>query len=102
MGKSELATVNESIAQLKRINPSMGNVSNDKSSAAKMSPELAEFKANLLVEKFNAPNSRLFFLKCIYHLSEYEIQNAVERSQQPWVKSPIKYFVKYCYSKLNG
>ena len=80
----------------------MNNEFNDKKSTRKMSAELAEFKAQQLIDKYNSPQSRNFFLKCIYHLSEADIQNAVELSQQKWVKSPIKYFVKISYAKLNG
>lgn len=81
---------------------SLNNEYNDNNSKPKMSAELAEFKAQRLVEKYNAPHSRNFFLKCVYHLTEHDIEDAVELSMQPWVKSPIKYFVKICYGKLNG
>lgn len=83
---------------------SMNNGNNDNNYKPKkqISPELAEFKAQQLINKYNSPQSRNFFLKCIYHLTEADIQNAVELSMQPWVKSPIKYFVRVCYDKLNG
>lgn len=66
-----------------------------------ISSDFAEFKADKLVEKYNAPQSRKFFLKCVYHLSESDIEDAVELSMQPWVKSPIKYFVRICSSKFD-
>lgn len=55
-------------------------------------PEVAEFKADNLVVKFKAPQCRQFFLKCVYHLSEAEIQNAIELSTRPGIKVPIRYF----------
>jgi hypothetical protein len=55
-------------------------------------PEVAEFKADNLVIKFNAPQCRKFFLKCVYHLSEAEIQNAIELATRPSIKVPVKYF----------
>lgn len=61
----------------------------------------AESKARFLVERLNAPNCRNFFLKCIYHLSESEIQSALECSTRPYVKSPIKYFNRICKTKLT-
>jgi len=80
----------------------MNNVYNDNNRKRHINSDIAEFKAQKLVEKYNAPQSRNFFLKCIYHLTEADIENAVELSMQPWVKSPIRYFVRICYSKLNG
>lgn len=59
----------------------------------KISTEVADRKADLLIQKFNAPQCRLFFLKCIYHLPEYKIQQAIESSFRPNVKSHIRYFV---------
>lgn len=54
--------------------------------------EVAEAKANFLVEQFNAPQCRLFFLKCIYHLPEYKLQQAIESAMKPEIKSHIRYF----------
>lgn len=81
---------------------SLNNDTNDSNSKYRISAELAEFRAQKLIDKYNAPQSRNFFLKCIYHLTESDIENAVELSTQPWVKSPIKYFVRICSNKLNG
>jgi hypothetical protein len=100
----ETATINEVIGSMKNkfTYSTMNNVSNDNNSSNKMSSDLAEFKAQKLVEKYNAPQSRNFFLKCIYHLSESDIQEAIEMSMKPWVKSPIKYFVRVCCSKFDS
>lgn len=81
---------------------SLNNDTNDSNSKYRISAELAEFRAQKLIDKYNAPQSRNFFLKCIYHLAESDIESAVELSTQPWVKSPIKYFVRICSNKLNG
>ena len=81
---------------------SLNNDTNDSNSKYRISAEVAEFRAQRLIDKYNAPQSRNFFLKCIYHLTESDIESAVELSTQPWVKSPIKYFVRICSNKLNG
>lgn len=67
----------------------------------RISSDEAESKARFLVERLNAPNCRNFFLKCVYHLSESEIQSALECSTRPYVKSPIKYFNRICKTKLT-
>lgn len=67
----------------------------------RISSDEAESKARFLVERLNAPNCRNFFLKCIYHLSESEIQSALECSTRPYVKSPVKYFNRICKTKLT-
>ena len=97
----DAGTIIESM-KLKLNKESMNNVSNDRIIKRHITSDEAEYKAQKLVEKYNAPQSRNFFLKCVYHLSEHDIEDAVELSMKPWVKSPIKYFVKVCYSRLNG
>lgn len=67
----------------------------------RISSDEAESKARFLVERLNAPNCRNFFLKCIYHLSESEIQSALECSTRSYVKSPVKYFNRICKTKLT-
>ena len=102
MGKAE--SIIEIIEPMKKkfTSISLNNDTNDSNSKYRISAELAEFRAQKLIDKYNAPQSRNFFLKCIYHLTESDIENAVELSTQPWVKSPIKYFVRICSNKLNG
>lgn len=102
MGKA--ASIIEIIEPMKKkfTSKSLNNDTNDHNSKYRISAELAEFRAQKLIDKYNAPQSRNFFLKCIYHLTESDIENAVELSTQPWVKSPIKYFVRICSNKLNG
>ena len=102
MGKA--ASIIEIIEPMKKkfTSISLNNDTNDSNSKYRISAELAEFRAQKLIDKYNAPQSRNFFLKCIYHLTESDIENAVELSTQPWVKSPKKYFVRICSNKLNG
>ena len=70
----------------------------------KLSPEIAEERANALISYFNAPNCRQFFLKCIYHLSDDDIYMALKLSNRPNINSPVKYFNKTCKQMMikNG
>lgn len=68
--------------------------------ANRVTSEEAEAKARFLVQTLNAPECRNFFLKCIYHLSEAEIQNALEAATKPYIKCKAKYFNKCCKNKL--
>lgn len=77
---------------------------NDKKKACgklPISTETADRKADNLVRKFNAPQCRLFFLKCIYHLPEYKIEQAVESAMRPSIKSHIRYFVVCAKKELE-
>lgn len=56
----------------------------------------AEKRADVLIARFNAPHCREFFLKCIYHLTDAEINQALECSARSYVNSPVKYFNKTC------
>lgn len=56
--------------------------------------------AKRLVVKFNAPQSFKFFYKVGYYLSEDEIWTFYEKSNNPRINSPIKYFVKSCSQRL--
>lgn len=59
---------------------------------SKISAQEAECKARFLAQRLNAPNCYKFYLKCVYHLSEAEVQSALEVSTRPYVKFPAKYF----------
>lgn len=67
----------------------------------RISSQEAEAKARFLIERLKAPDCRNFFLKCVYHLSESDIQNALESSTRPYVKCPAKYFNRICKIKLT-
>lgn len=58
----------------------------------KISAQEAECKARFLVQRLNAPNCYKFYLKCVYHLSESEVQQALEVATRPYVKNQAKYF----------
>lgn len=77
----------------KNINESL------KGDTAKIS--YTEYVADKLVKIFNAPQSRKFFLKCAWNLSEDTIWTAVENSRRRRVKSPVKYFVAICQRALQ-
>lgn len=61
-----------------------------------------ERTADRLVSLFNAPQSRNFFLKCAWHLSESTIWDLVDAARMPAVKNPTKYFVKCCAKELRS
>lgn len=56
--------------------------------------------ADHLVYKFKAPNSRPFFCKCAWKLSEDDIWTAYEKANSPKIEYPIKYFVTLCQLKM--
>lgn len=62
----------------------------------KISSYTAEKRADALIDYFNAPNCREFFLKCIYHLTDAEISQAMLSATRPYVNCPVKYFNKTC------
>lgn len=66
-----------------------------------ISAKQAEYDADKLVRTFNAPQSRKFFLKCIYHLSPSFIWETVEASQRKGVKTPVKYFNAACRNEMD-
>lgn len=57
--------------------------------------------ADHLVRKFDAPNSRNFFCKCAWKLSEDEIWTTYEQAHRPKVNEPLKYFIAVCLIKMN-
>ena len=74
---------------------------NSKENCGKIDARTAENKANALICIFNAPHCRRFFLKCIYHLNEQDIADAVDVATRPDIISPIRYFNKVCKQKLS-
>lgn len=57
--------------------------------------------ADHLVRKFGTPNSRNFFCKCGWKLSEDEIWSAYEQAHGPKVDNPLKYFIALCQIKMG-
>ena len=78
-------------------------INNDKSMNGSKKYKIAytEHVADMLVKIYDAPNSRKFFLKCAWHLSEDTIWSAVEESRKKIVNSPIKLFVFLCSNALR-
>lgn len=74
------------------------NEINDKSNAK---VNYTEYVADKLVNIYNAPASRNFFLKCAWHLSENTIWSAVESSKGKAIKCPVRYFVSICNKALR-
>lgn len=97
------AIINESmiindVKQSLTINESMNKSNLWKT--RRITTDEAEAKASFLVQRLNAPECRKFFLKCVYHLTEAEIQNALESATRPYIKCKAKYFNKCCKNKL--
>ena len=85
MGMANLSSMTSMIINdisLKRNSMKINESLNKKSTQAKST----ELLADRLVEIFNAPQSRDFFLKCAWHLSEDQIWTAVENSKKKRVK----------------
>lgn len=78
-------------------------INNDRSMTTSKKYKIAytEHVADELVKIYDAPNSRKFFLKCAWHLSEDTIWSAVEESRKKIVNSPIKLFVFLCSNALR-
>lgn len=57
--------------------------------------------ADKLVAEYSAPNSRNFFCKVAWHLSEYDIDNYVYLSHRPDITSPLKFFVACCHRRMS-
>lgn len=57
--------------------------------------------ADHLVRKFDAPNSRNFFCKCAWKMSEDEIWALYEKAHAPKINSPLKYFIFLCTLKMS-
>ncbi len=81
----------------------INDIDNDKTTRKKRVPKVAytEYLADKLVDIYNAPKSRDFFLKCAWNLSEDTIWAAVEKSRGKRVKKPIALFVFICNNALQ-
>lgn len=73
----------------------------------KKSPRTEQYidaKADRLVAKFNAPESRAFYCDCARYLSENFIECAVENTFRPRPRNPIinkaAYFGRICVNEL--
>lgn len=57
--------------------------------------------ADRLVQEYQAPDSRSFFCKCAWRMSEYDIDSLIYLSKKPGVISPLKYFVSCCHRRMS-
>lgn len=57
--------------------------------------------ADNLVRKFGSPNSRNFFCKCAWKMSEDEIWTNYEKAQGEGVKNHLGYFIFLCKLKIG-
>jgi len=60
-----------------------------------------EYIADKLVEKFNAPSWRKFFLKAAWHLSEDAIWRTYEMANAAKVKRRLNYFIAACNLQMQ-
>lgn len=69
-----------------------------------MSPKVkkTEYIADKLVKIFDAPDSRKYFLKCAWHLSEDEIWSIVEETEHKGVTNPIGLFIAFSRELLDS
>lgn len=69
-----------------------------------MSPRVkkTEYIADKLVKIFDAPDSRKYFLKCAWHLSEDEIWSIVEETEHKGVTNPIGLFIAFSRELLDS
>lgn len=58
--------------------------------------------ADHLVRKFNAPDSRNFFCKCAWNMSEDQIWTIYEKAHGPKIDNSLKYFIAVCQIKMGG
>lgn len=96
-------SVNEVIEDNELSSERKLNEVNDRSMRKKVAPKVAytEYVADKLVKIFDAPQSRNFFLKCAWNLSENTIWSAVEDSRKKCVTSPIALFIFLCNNALR-
>jgi hypothetical protein len=62
--------------------------------------KLMDMKVERLVDIYRAENSRPFFYKCYWHLSDIYIEEVVEMSRQPSVRKPLAYFLGSCKRQM--
>lgn len=85
-------TIKQSLISMKSMTMSNSNSVEKLWKSNKTTAEEAEAKARFLAQRLNAPDCYKFYLKCVYHLSEAEIQQALEVATRPYVRCPARYF----------
>lgn len=93
--------VNDNVISPKRrnnVNDNVKGYTNTKTQQAQHVDNIADH----LVSKFKAPDSRNFFCKCAWKLSEDDIWTAYEQATKPAIKAPLRYFITICSLKMSG
>lgn len=85
-------TIKQSLISMKSMTMSNSNSVEKLWKNNKITAKEAEAKARFLAQRLNAPDCYKFYLKCVYHLSEAEIQQALEVATRPYVRCPARYF----------
>lgn len=84
--------IKQSLISMKSMTMSNSNSVEKLWKSNKITAKEAEAKARFLAQRLNAPDCFKFYLKCVYHLSEAEIQQALEVATRPYVRCPARYF----------
>ena len=84
--------IKQSLISVKSMTMSNSNPVEKLWKSNKITAQEAEAKARFLTQRLNAPGCYKFYLKCVYHLSEAEIQQALEVATRPYVRCPARYF----------
>lgn len=84
--------IKQSLISVKSMTMSNSNPVEKLWKSNKITAQEAEAKARFLTQRLNAPDCYKFYLKCVYHLSEAEIQQALEVATRPYVRCPARYF----------
>lgn len=97
------------LANGEQVNVKRTLISSKEDNVNKRSLNVNEYnKARHLVDKFekigcnDADGCFNFFVKCFKNLSEYTIWNIYEKAtNDPAIKSPIKYFIAGCRNQMR-
>lgn len=84
--------IKQSLISVKSMTMSNSNPVEKLWKSNKITAQEAEAKARFLAQRLNSPDCYKFYLKCVYHLSEAEIQQALEVATRPYVRCPARYF----------
>lgn len=85
---------------LKSKEKAINDIVNDRKANRANRAKQVDYIADKLVDMFHAPQSRPFFCKCAWKLSENTIWSIAECAGNPNVRCPVKYFVASCKSKF--
>lgn len=98
MKQGKYNVIDNVISLKEKYNDNVKGYKNTKAQQAQHVDNIADH----LVGKFKAPDSRNFFCKCAWKLSEDDIWTAYEQATKPAIKAPLKYFITICSLKMSG